>query len=607
VNKGILALGVCLFVLLAGCHRTSEPPVERVAILRFENLSDDPSLAWMGRGFSEILTGSLQGSPLRYVMGWRTLHALDPWLGARRLSPAISAEFTDALMGGANRIVYGYFSVVNQKLRATAVEEDLATRKMVRVITASGPLHDGIFPLAAALAGQFGEARPYGTNNAEALREYAEALEAPDPGATSRHLAAAEAADPDFGRAYVLGLEVAMAQRDLEGADRVLEQAREHQSRFSAIDRAALDLAAATLRGEFSAQIAALREATQADPANPNHHRALGEALMRTRAYADAMTEFRRTLVLQPDDVVALNSMGYSAAFSGDLPTAIRVLRAYEQLRPNDPNPLDSLGDVHYALGHFAEAEQFYLAAHAKAARGLNAGELLKAAQARLMTGDVAGASAIFHRYLNDRQAAHDPHTPLYAATWSWQTGARRTALTSVASLTGVDADMQAAIWLLESGDRPAATARARKAITEADPPDRAAAALVAYAAQPDEFPLPPQAPLTDYGHAYALLFAKQFQPAVPVLRELYARATDEPDDGLAVLLAWAYIETGDFDHAAPLLRVTPLPQAAGVPLFASLYFPRLLALRGKVLEHEGHREQADRYLQLFAKLSAQN
>ena len=189
---------------------------------------------------------------------------------------------------------------------------------------------------------------------------------------------------------------------------------------------------------------------------------------MSVRDYDAAIVEFRRALSIRPDDIVALNMMGYAAAFSGDLPTATRVLRGYEQLRPNEPNPLDSLGDAHFALGHFGEAEQFYLAARAKAPGFMNGGEVLKAAQARLMTGDVTGATALFNRYLAEREAAHDPYAPIYAAGWSWQTGARRAAIASLdrlaralmtrADATGVShevasrADGQAAIWLLESG-----------------------------------------------------------------------------------------------------------------------------------------------------------
>lgn len=568
----------------------------------------------MGRGFSEILTGRLQGSPLCYVIGWRSLHAFDASLGGRRFSPGISAESAAARVAGANRIVYGYFSVVNEALRATAVQEDLATRKVTRVVSAGGLLRDGVFPVANALASQLGGAHPFGTGNAQALQGYVSALEAPNPSAASRDLAAAAAADPDFGRVYLLWLDAALAERNRAAAELILQQARSRQARFAALDRAALDLTAAALGGDFRGRLEALRALAQLDPANPNHHRALAEALMSTRDYPAAIVEFRRALSLRPDNVAALNSMGYAAAYSGDLPTAIRVLRAYEQLRPNEPNPLDSLGDAHFALGHFPEAERFYLAAHGKAPAFLNGGELLKAARARLMTGDVPGATELFQRYLADRQAAHDPHTPVHAAAWEWETGQRRAAIASLARLAHGDGDAgreiaslantQAALWLLALGDRVPAAEHARQALAGAGPATQSATALVAYLAQPETYAAPVQSPLKDFAHAYALLLAGQFQPAVPVLRDLYQRPTNELNDGLAVLLAWAYEETGDFEHAEPLLRLTPLPQASGLPLLSALYFPRLFYLRGAALAHEGRRTQAARYYQLFTALS---
>jgi tetratricopeptide (TPR) repeat protein len=373
------------------------------------------------------------------------------------------------------------------------------------------------------------------------------------------------------------------------------------------------------LRGDFHAQLEARRELTRLDPADPNHHRALADALMGVRDFDAAIVEFRRALSIRPDDVHALNAMGYAAAYSGDLPTAIRVLRGYEQLRPNQPNPLDSLGDVHYVLGHFDEAERFYLAADARAPGFLNGGEVLKAAQARLMTGDVPGSTAIFNRYLAGREAAHDPFAPYHAAAWQWQTGARRPALASLDRLAvatarsdaagpgrevACRADALSAIWLLGLGDRAGAAEHARRALAEAVSAAAPLAALVAYLVQPDVFPLPAQSPLKDYARAYALLLDKQFQPAIPALLDLYQRPTGELDDGLTVLLAWAYEESGQWQRAEPLLRLTPLPQAAGLPMFSSLYFPRLFFLRGAVLEREGHRTEAARYYQLFRKLS---
>jgi len=600
---------VILLACFTACtSRDSQQAVPQIAVLRFENLSADASLDWVGRGFAEILSAELQGSPRRYAIQYRTLHSFDVALGRRAAAPGISAESTAALAAGANDIVYGGFSMVDGVLQAAATEEDLVTHKMIRVATASGPASNGIFPVADALARQLGETHPFGTRNPEALRDFVTALESPDPVAASQDFAKAAASDPNFGRAWLFWLGTAIAQRNRVAADRIVEQARAHQDRFPGIDRAGLDLDSAALRGDFHAQLEARRELARLDPADPNHHRALAEALLSVRDYDGAIVEFRRALSIRPGDAMALNEMGYAAAYSGDLPTAIRVLRGYEQLRPNEPNPLDSLGDAHFALGHFGEAERFYLAAHAKAPGFLNGGEVLKAAQARLMTGDVAGATALFNRFLAERQAAHDPNAPFNAAAWQWQTGARRAAIAGIDRVVAdrARADAQAAIWLLDLGDRAAAVLHARKLVAEAGPATASLAAMVAFLAQPETSPAPAQSPLADYAHAYALLFNKQFQPAVQALQDLYQRPSTELDDGLAVLLAWAYEETGDWQRAQPLLRLNPLPQASGLPMFSSLYFPRLIFLRGAVLEREGHRPEAARYYQLFRTLSGQ-
>src|SRR5579862_5153726 len=365
-----------LLACLGGCARDSHPAIPQIAVLRFENLSADPALDWMGRAFSEIVSSELAGSRLGYVLQFHALHSFDRSLGVRPVGPGVSSERTGALVAGANTMVYGDFAVLNGALRATATEENLATHKMERVVSATGPINGGIFPVAEALARQLGETHPFGTRNPAALRNFVAALEAPDPAAALRGFADAAAADPDFGRAYVFWLQAALALRSRAEAESAIAQARAHQANFGAIDRAMLDLDAAALRGDYHAQIEALRALTRSDPANPDHHRALAEALMSLRNYDEAIAEFRRALSVRPDDAVSLNSLGYAAALSGDLPTAIRVLRGYEQIRPKEPNPLDSLGDVHFMLGHFAEAEQFYLAGQARRPGFANGGEV---------------------------------------------------------------------------------------------------------------------------------------------------------------------------------------------------------------------------------------
>src|ERR1700722_11386540 len=127
------ARSCCRIQNLPPCPNGLSP---RVAVLRFENLSGDPALDWMGRGFSEIISGELAGSPQRYVVQWRALHSLDAALGKRPpTAPGISAERTLAMAAGADEILYGDFSVLRGMLRATVTQEDTTTRKTVRTIS----------------------------------------------------------------------------------------------------------------------------------------------------------------------------------------------------------------------------------------------------------------------------------------------------------------------------------------------------------------------------------------------------------------------------------------------------------------------------------------
>jgi tetratricopeptide (TPR) repeat protein len=72
------------------------------------------------------------------------------------------------------------------------------------------------------------------------------------------------------------------------------------------------------------------------------------------------MLVFQKALDLEPADTALLNLLGYAAAYSGELQTGMGALRRYQAARPNEANPLDSMGDINLASGRFAEAEQQY-------------------------------------------------------------------------------------------------------------------------------------------------------------------------------------------------------------------------------------------------------
>ncbi len=135
-RTGLLACPTWAIILLlgtAGCssRNSTQPELQRFAILRFENLSADSATDWMARALSEIVTAELSGAPGVAVVSSGQLHTFDRNLGVRPVSaPGISTERTEALAAGANRVGYGDYSVRGGRLSARLSIEDAHTGRI---------------------------------------------------------------------------------------------------------------------------------------------------------------------------------------------------------------------------------------------------------------------------------------------------------------------------------------------------------------------------------------------------------------------------------------------------------------------------------------------
>ena len=617
-----------LLLLLAGCTRQPPTPsVERIAILRFENLGVGVSGDWMGRAFSEVITAELAGAPGIYAIPSTGMHALDRVLGPRPISlPGISAESSLALASGATRLGYGEYSVRGGRLSARLTIEDLRTGKMTQVVSAAAA--GDVFAAASELARQVStRVAPFGTNSVGALKAYVAAKESATAAAAAQNLDQAIAADPDFGPPYRLLAQLKAQQQDRAAADAVLGQALARAGAMPPAERARLNLEAANLHGDSAAGKSALTTLVALEPNDPTAWNSLAQSCMSHHQYPQAVQAYRKLLEVEPEEVNALNQLGYAAAYAGSLDTALDALRRYQALRPAEANPLDSQGDVNLLAGRLRQAENLYLQAAKKDPHFQSGGDLWKAAMARLMSGDVAGADKLAQQYIDAREAAKDPITEYRKAEWSWVSGRRKSAwqrletfargaengpLREVAS----SAYSQLAIWSLVLGDRAAAAQLAQKGSLLAGPSSAGAAMVARFLAQPPAsssewsvraerlFPNASQDSLKDFALAYALLLGQQFQPASPLLKQLYDGANPAADPGLPVMLAWTCLETGRANDAAPLLRLNPIPSVNGVSVFAPFYFPRIYYLRGLVAEKEGKPDEARANYQLFRQLS---
>ncbi|MCX6630957.1 MAG: hypothetical protein NTW28_25360, partial [Candidatus Solibacter sp.] len=400
-----------------------------MAVLRLENLSGDPSLDWAGRALSEIVVGGLSGDGQLRVIPSANIHALDRVLGVLPISaPGISAESSQAMAAGATLLAYGDFTVRNGRLEARLTIEDARTIKATKVISVSSPAGD-VLGAGAALARQISSrAVPYGTRKPQALEAYVRALESGDVTVMEVGLAVAIAADADFVPPYRLLAQIKAQRQDRTGAVATLDQALARGNAIAEPERARLELESAELTGNPDARQNALSKLVRLDSRDSGAWRALADSLMNRHQYPQAQQAYRKASELEPEDILLLNSMGYAAGQAGDLDGAVIALRRYAALRPNEANPLDSMGDVHLVAGRLADAENFYLEAAKRDPNFQNNGPLSKAALARLLTGDPSGANNLAERYLAARLAAKDPIVEYRRAQWTWISGRRKAA-----------------------------------------------------------------------------------------------------------------------------------------------------------------------------------
>jgi Flp pilus assembly protein TadD len=522
---------------------------------------------------------------------------------------------------GSGAAMNGYFAVEGGRIRMRASVEDLNSHREIGSVAL-----EGVFAHLPELLESIGRsldpsARAPGTQRLEALRHYAEGRLRAGPAAVESYREAV-AADPGFAAAYFRWAELLLAQGDRAGAARVLDLSAAQAARFAEVDRARLELLAATVREDFGGRIRALRQLVQWTPRDAAALRSLGAAELAAGEVAQGAARYRELVRLERSHPLVWNELGYAEAVARNPDAARRALEEYQRLAPGEANPLDSMGDVHYYLGRFGEAERFYRQAYERNPAFLAGAPLYKAARARLMSGDRHGADRIFQEYLGARRKAGDPFTEVRQAQWEALTGKRdaaekrlREAMPHLGSADAAAmAGVQIAAWRLASLDPAGARKYAGEAALRAQAgPVRfwarvclflaggpaAAADLEARARR--EFPLDERERLAAL--AYGLLLWRQYSQAAGALRELRRRSDPFSGEPLQVLEAWALIEAGKAEQGCALLGVYGFPSPFGEHPFAFLVLPRVWLLESTCLARQGHTAEARQRRELYERL----
>ncbi len=515
---------------------SSPAPPARYAVLRFENLSGDAGLDWVGRAASESLPVMLEGGLDGPVLGASSLIELAPALGTRPASvPGISAQRDEALAGGANRIISGYIEHSGNQVRITASVENVSTGRTVRIVPATGAAPaEALNRLAHDLSARAGSLP---VKNPEALQAWASALEMPSAEGMPL-LEEATRMDPNAGPPWV-----ALANAQLAGGDRItaentINQARQHH--IDDLSRARLDLTWAEANQDSSSKIAALRRIVALSPADLNLLRGLADSEIALGQFQQAAADWQKLANQSPNDPLTRNSLGYARSYARDYAGAMGAFHEYQRLRPQDANPSDSMGDLNYAFRKFKEAADNYLEAQKKQPGFQQYADLYKAAWAKFRAGDKSGADALFTQFRNERlkAAPADQVVLLLDADRLYRTGHQSDAFAALRKLAAeprspveqAEVSAQLTVWDLLAGDRAQATQDA--AAIGARPPTTAAF-VARFVGQPSApatewearamhaFPLPQETGLRQTALGYALLLDGKREAALPVWEQI--------------------------------------------------------------------------------------
>jgi tetratricopeptide (TPR) repeat protein len=388
----VIAIAVAAFFLMRGSSAPAgsagQHPHRAVAVLYFNNLTQDASLNWLDNGLTDMLTTNLaQVKGLDVLSTDRIMSAVQKVSkDGKALDPSQAQKV--AHDAGADAFITGALLKVGPtQLRLDVRAQDTNTGQILFSDKLEGQDVQSIFGmvdrLTANIAGTFlpeaerpqksPEIEQATTSNLEAYKHYQQAVDYGNRFLTTESIREFEEAirlDPQFALAMMqLSGQYALIG-DVKSSHEWAAKAEQLQTRLPRYEQLRLQMLVANRGGDPAATVRTMQQIVSEFPRDTVTIGLLGRQLMIGEGKPEAaLAVLRNGLAAHPDDENILNFLVYVSAESGDINGALEADDAYQKVRPGDPNPFDTRGDALFFHGRDDEA----VAAYRKAME-LNAG-----------------------------------------------------------------------------------------------------------------------------------------------------------------------------------------------------------------------------------------
>ncbi len=349
-----------------------------IAVLYFNNLSQDQSLNWLDNGLTDMLTTNLaQVKGLDVLSTERVMGAVQrASKGGKSLDPAQAQEV--ARDAGADAYITGALLKMGPtQLRLDVRAQDTASGQILFSEKLEGQDVQGIFGmvdrLTASLASSFlpaaeqpqtaPEIEQASTSNVEAYRHYQLGIDYGRRFLTSdsiRELEEAVRLDPQFALALLRLSDQYALEGDLRRRDELVRKVEQMQSRLPRYEQLSLQVLIAARSRDFEAEVAVRQQLVSEFPRSTLDRGITATYLDLLGKGSQGVEMLRQGLALDQKNEDLLNFLSYELAKEGDFNGALAASDGYVAARPDDPNPFDSRGDVLFMAGRDDDAVAAY-------------------------------------------------------------------------------------------------------------------------------------------------------------------------------------------------------------------------------------------------------
>lgn len=375
----IIAAGAGFWFLRArAAHHAGGQAHKAIAVLYFSNLSQDQSLNWLDNGLTDMLTTNLaQVKGLDVLSTERVMSAVQrASKDGKSLDPARAQDV--ARDTGADAYITGALLKIGPtQLRLDVRAQDTGTGQILFSEKLEGQDVQSIFGmvdrLTSSIAGSFlpasdlpqkaPEIEQASTSNVEAYRHYQVGIDYARRFLTSdaiRELEEAVSLDPQFALAYLRLSDQYYIQGDLRRSTEIAVRVGQLQSRLPRYEQLSLQALKASRSQDAEAELAARQALVSEFPRSTIDRAVLSNMLTRFGKREQALELLKQGLALDPKSEDLLNFQSYELAFWGDVSGALTSNDDYIAIRPGDPNPFDSRGDILFMAGRDDEAVAAY-------------------------------------------------------------------------------------------------------------------------------------------------------------------------------------------------------------------------------------------------------